>query len=142
MMPIVRALLAFALSLYRSRVSLQMEVLALRHQLTSYQRSIRRPQVRSIDRRVWSWLSRGWSRWREVLVFVQPATVLARQRTRFRDHWARLSRRDPGRPTMRPNTRPPSGPPSNSPKPFPGRPRPSTCCAIAMPCMARAFSSA
>jgi putative transposase len=100
MTPIVRALLAFAVSLFRSRVSLQMEVLALRHQLTIYQRSIRRPQVRSIDRIVWSWLSRGWSRWREVLVFVQPATVLGWQRTRFRDHWARLSRKEPGRPAI------------------------------------------
>ena len=50
------------------------------------------------DRLVWSWLSRSWSRWREVLVFVQPATVIAWQRKRFRAHWARLSRKGPGRP--------------------------------------------
>jgi putative transposase len=92
MASIVRALLAFAVSLFRSRLSLQLELLALRHQLTLYRRSIRRPQVRPLDRLVWSWLSRGWSRWREVLVFVQPATVIAWQRRRFRAHWARLSR--------------------------------------------------
>jgi putative transposase len=36
----------------------------------------------------------------EVLVFGQPATVLAWQRTRLREHWAGLSRRDPGRPAI------------------------------------------
>ena len=70
----------------------------MQHQLNVYRRSIRRPWVRLADRLVWAWLSCGWARWREVLVFVQPATVLAWQRTRFREHWARLSRRAPGRP--------------------------------------------
>jgi hypothetical protein len=98
MTSIIRALLAFAVSLFQSRVSLQLEILALQHQLSVYRRSIRRPRVRPPDRLVWAWLSRGWSRWREVLVFVQPATVLAWQRQRFREHWARLSRRAPGRP--------------------------------------------
>jgi putative transposase len=100
MTPVVLALLAFAVSLVRSRVSLQMEILALRHRLGVYHRSIRRPQVRLIDRLFWSWLSRGWSRWQNFLVFVQPATVLAWQRQRFREHWVCLSRRDPGRPAI------------------------------------------
>ncbi len=95
---IIRALLAFAVSLFQSRLSLQVEIFALQHQLNVYRRSIRRPRVRPPDRLVWSWLSRGWSCWREVLIFVQPATVLAWQRMRFREHWARLSRRGPGRP--------------------------------------------
>jgi len=100
MMPIGRALLAFVTSLFRSRVSLQVEIVALRHQLTVYERSIRRPRVRRSDRIFWAWLARHWARWREALVFVQPATVLAWQRQRFRDHWARLSRRHPGRPAI------------------------------------------
>jgi transposase InsO family protein len=49
----------------------------------------------------WSWLSRHWAPWREVLVFVQPATVIAWQRKRFRYHWTRLSRSGkPGRPQI------------------------------------------
>ncbi len=92
MTSIIRALPAFIASLFRSRLSLQVEILALRHQLTVYQRSIRRPRVRPSDRLFWSWLARRWARWREALVFVQAATVLAWQRTRFREHWARLSR--------------------------------------------------
>jgi putative transposase len=101
MTPIVRALLAFATSFFRSRVALQLEILALRHQLGLYHRSSRRPHVRPSDRILWSWLSRSWARWREALVFVQPATVLAWQRRRFREHWARLSRTgSSGRPTI------------------------------------------
>ena len=85
MKPIVRALLAFNVSLFRSRVSLQMEIFALRHQLAVYHRSTRRPQVRPSDRSFWSGRHRHWSRWRDVLVFLWPATVLAWYRKRFRN---------------------------------------------------------
>lgn len=44
------------------------------------------PSIRPEDRILWSWLSRRWARWREVQVFVQPETVIAWQRKRFRDH--------------------------------------------------------
>jgi len=87
--------------LVQSRMSLQVEIAALRHQLTVYKRSVRRPRVRPSDRILWAWLARYWDRWREALVFVQPATVLAWQRKRFRAHWTRLSRPGrPGRPTI------------------------------------------
>jgi hypothetical protein len=76
MMPIALALFAFVISLVRSRRSRQVEILALRHQLTIYQRSSRRPQVRRADRMFWSWLARHGARWQEVLVFVQPATLI------------------------------------------------------------------
>jgi len=46
------------------------------------------------------WLSRRWAGWRDVLVFVQPSTVIAWQRRRFRDHWARLAHGEPGRPAV------------------------------------------
>ena len=75
MKPVFRALLAFVVSLFQSRVSLPLESLAPQYQLAVYHRSIRRPRVRPSDRIFWSWLAMHWSRWREVLVFVQPATV-------------------------------------------------------------------
>ena len=101
MMPIVRALVAIITTWFRSRLSLQLEIVALRHQLTVYQRSARRPRIRPADRILWSWISRHWSRWREVLFFVRPATVTAWQRRRFRDHWSKLSQRSkPGRPSV------------------------------------------
>ena len=106
MMPILQALVAFVGSLVRSRLCLQVEIVALRHQLALYKRSIRRPSIHPSDRMLWAWLARQWSHWREALVFVRPATVLAWQRRRFRDHWARLSRRTPpGRPAISPELR-------------------------------------
>jgi putative transposase len=91
MPPVVSALLAFVASLFRSQTSLRLENLALRHQLAVYQQTIPRPRLYPTDRLVWVWLSRLWSGWQATLAFVQPRTVIAWQRRRFRDHWRRLS---------------------------------------------------
>jgi putative transposase len=91
----------FASTMFRSRVSLQLEIVALRHQIRVYQRSTMRPRIKRGDRILWSWLARRWSGWRDALVILQPATVIAWQRKRFRDHWARLSKHgEPGRPPV------------------------------------------
>lgn len=45
MKAIVCALLAFVSTMFRSRLSLQFEIVALRHQLTVYQRVAQRPQL-------------------------------------------------------------------------------------------------
>jgi putative transposase len=101
MLPVISALLAFVVGLFRSRASLCLEHVALRHQLAVYQQTIARPRLRSTDRLFWAWLSRLWSGWRNALAFVQPRTVIAWQRTCFRNHWARLSRgTKPGRPVI------------------------------------------
>lgn len=85
----------------RSRASMQAEILALRHQLGVYQRTTKRLRIRPTDRIFWSWLSRIWSRWRDSLVFVQPKTVIAWRRRRFREHWRKLIRSGkPGRPAI------------------------------------------
>ncbi len=89
--PVVSAPTACLVSLVRSRLSLCGENLALRHQLAVYKQTIARPRLRPTDRLLWAWLSRWWSGWQEDLAFVQPRTVLAWQRKRFRDHWRRLS---------------------------------------------------
>ena len=101
MLPVIHALLAFVASLFRSRRSLHLTVLALQHQVAVYQRSERRPHLHPTDRLLWAWLSRLWTGWQEALVFVQPRTVIAWQRKRFREHWRRLSQgRTPGRPAI------------------------------------------
>jgi hypothetical protein len=41
----------------RSRMALQIEILALRHQLALYQRADSRPRLRPADRLLWAWLS-------------------------------------------------------------------------------------
>jgi len=101
MCPILSALLTFLMTLLRSRLALQLEIVALPHQAAVYQRSVSRPRLRATDRLFWVCLSRLWSGWQHALAFVQPCTVIAWQRQRFRDHWRRLSQRGkPGRPAI------------------------------------------
>jgi putative transposase len=101
MPPVMSALLTFVIALCRSRASLCLDNLALRHQVAIYKQTISRPRLRPTDRLFWAWLSRLWSGWQEALAFVQPRTVIAWQRQRFRDHWRRLSQQGPpGRPAI------------------------------------------
>jgi transposase InsO family protein len=101
MRAVLVALVVAVVSSLRSRVSLHLEVLALRQQLAVYKRMEKRPRLKPADRLLWVWLSRAWSGWQDALVFVKPGTVISWQRKRFRDHWTRLSRRDrPGRPPI------------------------------------------
>jgi hypothetical protein len=86
MFPILSALLAFIAGLFRSRASLCLEHLALRHQLAVYRQTVYRPSLRWTDRVFWGWLSRLWRGWPDALVFVQPRTVIAWQQQRVRDH--------------------------------------------------------
>ena len=83
--------ICFLMGALRSRLSLQLEVAALRHQLSVYQGAQRRPPISSSDRLLWSMIASVWSGWRKALFFVQPRTVLAWQHKRFRDHWRGLS---------------------------------------------------
>jgi putative transposase len=62
----------------RSRAVLQLEILALRHQLQVLQRA--RPvrlRLFKMDRCLWVMLSRIWTGWRASLVIVKPETVIA-----------------------------------------------------------------
>ena len=99
--PVFQAFLAVISTVVRSWLSLQLEVVTLRHQVSVYQRLVKRPRIRPGDRILWAWLSRHWSTWRAGLQFVQPSTVVAWQRRRFREHWACISRHGPpGRPAV------------------------------------------
>jgi len=46
MLPVISALLAFVAGLFRSRASLCLEHLALRHQLAVYKQTVHRPRLR------------------------------------------------------------------------------------------------
>src|SRR3981189_3480578 len=97
-------LLSFLLTLRtwaRSRAALQLEVLALRHQLQVLHRSQhRRVRLAKTDRWLWVLLSRLWSGWRTALVIVKPETVIAWHRRGFRLWWTWKSRCRRGRPTV------------------------------------------
>jgi len=75
-------------SIFYSRAALQLENLALRHQIGVLQRSLRnRPKLTLVDRLLWVWLSRIWSGWRSALAIVRPETVVAWHRKGFRLFW-------------------------------------------------------
>ena len=95
-------LLAILSSLFRSRATLQLENLALRHQIGVLRRSARkRPKLTSGDRLLWVWLSRIWSDWRSALAIVKPETVIAWHRAGFRLFWTwKVRRGQPGRPLI------------------------------------------
>jgi putative transposase len=92
--------LAAARSALRTRGALALENLALRQQLAVLRRSRPRPPLDWVDRLFWVALSRAWSRWRNVLIIVKPATVVHWHRSAFRRLWTRRSRRAPGRPPI------------------------------------------
>ena len=80
---------------------LALENLALRQQLTVYQRTVPRPKLRAMDRLFWVGLARVWAGWRRSLVIGTPETVLRWQRRHFCKHWTRLSGRlAAGRPSV------------------------------------------
>jgi transposase InsO family protein len=95
------AFFASLLALFCSRAALQLEILALRHQLGVLQRSVKRPRLTAADRFLWAWLSRVWAGWRSALVIVKPETVIAWHRKGFRLFWAwKVRHGQPGRPPV------------------------------------------
>jgi len=92
------SLISALLVSFRSRIALQAEILALRHQINILRRSSqKRPRLRVSDRILWVWLSRLWSNWRSALLIVRPKTILRWHRQGFRLYWRWKSRRA-GRP--------------------------------------------
>src|ERR1700675_3319042 len=102
-MPIsLTTLFATLSSILLSRAALQLENLALRHQIGVLQRSARkRPKLTSGDRLLWICLSHLWRDWRSALAIVKPETVVAWHRAGFRLFWTwKVRRGQPGRPLI------------------------------------------
>src|SRR5215467_13957383 len=86
---------------FKSRAALQLENLALRHQLGVLRRSVKRPKLTSADRLLWAWLCAVWSDWRSALVIVKPETVIGWHRKGFRLFWTwKVRHGQPGRPPV------------------------------------------
>jgi len=97
----VDVLVAGAFATFKSRTALQMENLALRHQLGVLRRSVKRPKLTPPDRLLWAWLCAVWNGWRSALVIVKPDTVIAWHRKSFRLFWTwRVRRGQLGRPAV------------------------------------------
>ena len=78
-----------------------LENVALRQQLGTFKRNLRRPKLLRRDRLFWICLTKIWTDWRSALVIVRPETVIDWQRKRFKQYWWKLSRpKGPGRPPV------------------------------------------
>src|ERR1700693_1741366 len=91
-------MLALLLSLFRlvwlfgkGHRDVVLENLALRRQLSIYQRKQKRPRWTRGDRWFWMTVSVMWKNWRQALLIVHPDTVGGWQRVRFRRHGGCLS---------------------------------------------------
>lgn len=88
MLILLSALLSTLCSVFRSRSVLELENIALRHQIGVLKRSARkRPKLTSVDRLFWVFLSKVWGDWRSALDIVKPATAIAWHRQGFRLFW-------------------------------------------------------
>ena len=89
------------IGLYRSRASLEIEILGLRHQLNILRRkSLRRPILGSIDRMVFVGLYGLAPDVLSALAIVRPETVIRWHRAGFRLYWRWKSRPRGGRPKV------------------------------------------
>ncbi len=89
----VRAVLALLSLRFRSRASLELEIIALRHQVAVLRRQ--RPgrlRLSRIDRLFWTCLYRLWPRCLNAMILVKPATVVQLHRQGLRLYWRWLSR--------------------------------------------------
>ena len=90
---VLASIISTLLVAFRSRLALQAEILALRHQLNVLRRSAdARRHLRTSDRVLWVWLSRLWPDWRSALLIVKPETVIRWHRRGFRLYWRWKSR--------------------------------------------------
>jgi putative transposase len=95
----VRFVVAVLARRFRSRTVVELENLALRHQLHVLRRQRPgRPHLIVIDRLLWVWLYRIWPRSLDTMVLVKPATVVQWHRQGFRLFWRWRSRS--GRPSL------------------------------------------
>ena len=99
--PVLRAVIAFAIASFRSRAALQLEILALRHQIGVLQRSVKRPKLTPADRVLWAWLCCVWKGWQSGVFIMKAATVVGWHRKGFGLFWTwKIRRGKPGRPAV------------------------------------------
>jgi len=99
---LVSVFFAALYSVFRTRAALQVEILALRHQIGVLKRSVKKcPKLTAADGFLWVWLSRVWRGRRSALVMVKPETVIAWHRKGFRLFWAwKIRHARAGRPAV------------------------------------------
>src|SRR5258706_2708403 len=88
MLILLSAVFSTLCSMFRSRATLELEHIALRHQIGVLKRSARkRPKLTAVDRLFWVFLSRVWGDLRSALDIVRPATAWHRKGFRLFLTW-------------------------------------------------------
>src|SRR4030088_1326382 len=102
MIPLLSALISLLSFRLRRRSSLELELIALRHQVAVLRRQRPgRPKLLCADRLLWVWLYRIWPQALHAMVLVKPATVVHWHRRGFRLYWRWRSQSGcPGRPKL------------------------------------------
>src|SRR5665811_2617895 len=102
MVTILSALVSLLSFRVRSRASLELELVALRHQVTVLRRQRPgRARLFCADRLLWVWLYRVWPQALNTMMLVKPATVIQWHRNGFRLYWRwRSGPRHSGRPSL------------------------------------------
>ena len=100
-MSILRLVVTFVASLFKSQRQLALENMALRQQVTMLRQSVKRPRATPADKLFWIFFSRYIDGWRELLLGLHPDTVVRWHRHGFRFYW-RWKSRSPskGRPAI------------------------------------------
>ena len=99
MLAFISEILSWLAGRFCSRLELELEVIALRHQLAVLRRQRPgRPQLFAFDRLLWIWLYRVWPQCLNIMVLVKPASAVRWHRQGFRLYWRWRSR--PGRPSV------------------------------------------
>jgi len=101
MRDLVRLIVWAVVDLFRSRVAIEAEILALRQQIIVLRRTAPKKQTfGAIDRLVFVGLYRVFPRVLDALAIVRPGTVIKWHRAGFRLYWRWKSRPRGGRPTV------------------------------------------
>jgi transposase InsO family protein len=101
MSDLIRLILGLIADLFRSRATLEAEILVLRQQIAVLRRA--RPTrlaFVAVDRLVLAWICRLFPNARDALAIVRPETVVRWHCAGFRSYWRWKSRRRPGRPAV------------------------------------------
>ncbi len=99
MIHILRLILTQMVLSLRSRAELQVENLALRHQIEILKRTApKRARLTKTDRLIFTWLLRLWPKSAQLVRIVHPKTLVRWHREGFRVYWRWKSRRRGGRP--------------------------------------------
>ena len=84
MFRLLRLLAVLVVRSFRPRRDLLLENLALRQQLAVWKRRRPQPRISAPDKFFWVMLRRFWPGWKQVLILVQPESVVRWHRAGFK----------------------------------------------------------